>query len=68
MLFTTNINYNDFENNNMIIDDTNIYDANKYDKWLTQIRYDNWTSRQLKIEYESNQKFEQFNQFRKQNN
>ena len=47
---------------------TDLYDSNNYlDKMILEMRYTNWTNRQLKIEYEINQKINDFNEFRKLN-
>ena len=41
---------------------------NIYDKWILENRYNEWISRQLKIEYEIKKQIEEFNEFRKLNN
>jgi hypothetical protein len=53
----------DIESNNNI-DESNIF----LDKWISQMRYNDWNSRQLKIEYEIKQRLNEFNEFRKLNN
>lgn len=60
-----NIN-NDNDNNNFYINN-NINDEsnNILDKWISEMRYNDWNSRQLKITYEINQKLNEFNEFRK---